>query len=1481
MAKQIVNEMATNLTLDSKSASQALKELTREVKNSSTEAKILESQYKASGDAVSASKAKYEGLQSTLEAQKTKIEALKSGLDNVNTSTKKGQDLQQYLNGELAKAERQYASYQGQLEKATQSYKYQESGLSDLNKELKHSNDMTDARVAKLEAEGKQEEASKVKLEGLKTAQENYTKQLEIQKAELNKLAETGDKSTDSYKRQELRVEQMGAKLASTTSDIKHFNNTDIKPETKGLTSVKDKLNSLNDSLEGTRSRFKSIFMGNLVANGVTNVLSSIKSHITGVIDAGIEYDKEMQNIQIGLDNFTGGNKELAGKLLENIKGVKEESGYATDTVALLTKKTYGLTQNTDGAKKLSDAFVNLGRATGMGDDKLTGLITKFSQANASGEITTGSITKLNKQLPGFSDALAKSMNVSKDKLSELASSGKLSMQDLAKAIETMSDAKPKGIENYYKTVDGFTNHFEERYKSLSGKITEGFFAQSNTMLAGLSKSLDGKEVDKSFNRIGDSANKAVNTVVKAFSSSFKGSKTNPVADMANFTADSIEKLGNWVGKHARDIKSFFQMVKDLGSAGFGTMKTTLKLVLPLLEDLGKFASKHPTTFKVIAGTIVGLNLSLKGVLGTMKLITMLKGVKQTFKAFSSGLGSLKNGIKGIGTVMKANPFILIATTVIALGVALTALYKHNKKFRDFVNGLVKGAQDFFKGIGKWFGQARKTVSRFFSKIMNFVKNDWKEILLFIVNPFAGAFALVYKHNAKFRKAVNNLVKNVVNFFKDMGKSIRNTFNSIFKNISKIYNSIKDFMGGTTHNIYKGWVNSWKAIFNFFGDTWKNIKKFGSNSINSLKGTFDDILGKIGKSFSNTWNGIKDGFKSMWEGMKQLAGDGINAVIKIPNAGIDGINGLIHDFGGPKKALDKIPKVKFSNGTGAIQELTHAVLNDGNDSPETGNKETLVHPDGKMEIVQGRNTERLLLPGTEVLNARETAMFMGMQGVKHFAGGTGFWSKLLSGAGNAVSNIAGSAWAGLKNGVDKFTKMLSYITGAVADPSGTLGKVLNLKSGGVSSVMDGVAGGAYKKVTSTAKDWWSTLWSMASESSSSGTGSKGDDYAFKNKSKDSGVDPWGYFYRECVSFVASRLKNLGVSASLFSHLGNGADWINAKVPHSKTPKAGDVAVYGAGSEFGNHVAMVTGVQGDKISGEEYNWSGDGQYHTYNGRKASGATTFLDFGRSAGAKAKEVATNNPLSKLIKKQTGGMMEWIKKFIAPINDSSTGTDSDVQSWSGDVKKALSKLGLSTSGSMVSRVLKQIQTESGGNAKAIGGNDGLADGNATGLMQVKPGTFKAYAVDGHNNIMNGYDNILAGLNYAKHRYGDSLSFLGRGHGYANGGLITRHQIAEIGEGNKPEMIIPLDGMKSSRGFELLGKTAVAMAARDGASSSTPNDSELSSQLAQSNTLLATVTQLLASILGETQKGNEPLTTNAVNAVTRTLLNKAGRLAN
>lgn len=145
-------------------------------------------------------------------------------------------------------------------------------------------------------------------------------------------------------------------------------------------------------------------------------------------------------------------------------------------------------------------------------------------------------------------------------------------------------------------------------------------------------------------------------------------------------------------------------------------------------------------------------------------------------------------------------------------------------------------------------------------------------------------------------------------------------------------------------------------------------------------------------------------------------------------------------------------------------------------------------------------------------------------------------------------------------------------------------------------------------------------------------------------------------------------------------------------------------------------------------------------------------------------------------------------------------------VERWRPYIKKALKMNGLPTTQAYVNAWMSQIQTESGGNPSAIGGNDGLADGNATGLLQTKPGTFAANAFPGHGNIMNGFDNMLAAIRYAKNRYGaNMLGVIGRGHGYENGGLINKDGFYRAGEGNKPEMVIPLT--RKTRAIELMGQ--------------------------------------------------------------------------
>ncbi|MCP6559570.1 hypothetical protein NL501_30580, partial [Klebsiella pneumoniae] len=75
----------------------------------------------------------------------------------------------------------------------------------------------------------------------------------------------------------------------------------------------------------------------------------------------------------------------------------------------------------------------------------------------------------------------------------------------------------------------------------------------------------------------------------------------------------------------------------------------------------------------------------------------------------------------------------------------------------------------------------------------------------------------------------------------------------------------------------------------------------------------------------------------------------------------------------------------------------------------------------------------------------------------------------------------------------------------------------------------------------------------------------------------------------------------------------------------------------------------------------------------------------------------------------------LSWLKKNGKGIGGKSG-------KWNGNIRQALKLAGLPTSQAYVNAWARQIQTESGGNAKAIGGTDGLADGRAMGLVQVKP---------------------------------------------------------------------------------------------------------------------------------------------------------------
>ena len=168
-------------------------------------------------------------------------------------------------------------------------------------------------------------------------------------------------------------------------------------------------------------------------------------------------------------------------------------------------------------------------------------------------------------------------------------------------------------------------------------------------------------------------------------------------------------------------------------------------------------------------------------------------------------------------------------------------------------------------------------------------------------------------------------------------------------------------------------------------------------------------------------------------------------------------------------------------------------------------------------------------------------------------------------------------------------------------------------------------------------------------------------------------------------------------------------------------------------------------------------------------------------------------------------GEMSGWAKGLYDEMGAKSLASyvaSAGVEQWRSTVMQALKMTG-QYSEANVERTLYQMQTESGGNPKAIN----LWDSNAKkgipskGLMQCIDPTFKAYAMPGFSsNIYDPLSNILASIRYAVSRYG-SLARAYQGHGYANGGIANKPSIfGEDGE----EMAIPLSKDKRKRGLGL-----------------------------------------------------------------------------
>jgi hypothetical protein len=175
-------------------------------------------------------------------------------------------------------------------------------------------------------------------------------------------------------------------------------------------------------------------------------------------------------------------------------------------------------------------------------------------------------------------------------------------------------------------------------------------------------------------------------------------------------------------------------------------------------------------------------------------------------------------------------PYLLIVAAIAALIAIIVLCIKH----WDDITAAVKKA---FSAIGDTVKKGVDAVVGFFKKVIDWIKDNWQGLLLLLVNPFAGAFKLVYDNCEGFRNAIDNFISKIKNAVKSGFEWVKN----------KIVTPIEE-----ASTKVKGIIEKIKGFFKFNWELPKlKVPKF---SISPSGWKIGDLLEGVIPKLSIKWN---------------------------------------------------------------------------------------------------------------------------------------------------------------------------------------------------------------------------------------------------------------------------------------------------------------------------------------------------------------------------------------------------------------------------------------------------------------------------------------------------------------------------------------------------------------------------------------------------------------------------------------------------
>lgn len=650
----------------------------------------------------------------------------------------------------------------------------------------------------------------------------------------------------------------------------------------------------------------------------VNDSIKSIKSTATKLLGAiGIGFS--LTKINALVEEFGAANKQIKSSVgeMENMDAVQGQVLQKANAARLAYTDMAGYVSNlakagsdifpVDDAIQFTSTVAKLMKTNGRNDSAISSMMEGFNKSFQKGIVDTETLNKMLEQAPETANVLAQSLGVAKSQLLDMASNGKMTVQQLKDAFMDASGEIDAAFQNSNMSISDGLKNIRNNWGlwltqmnstlGVTNAIARAMVKFSDTAMRVMNRvrnavvwlgdKLGG--TDKVLKLIAISAGALFiafnfDKIVKGVQAVFTGLRNMNkqallmaaafiivallVEDFINFMQGNNSLLGSLLEKAGVDVDKFraniikiwgniktiltavWQGIKNVAIPIFQTIWGVIKTVF---EAIGKIIDKIAPQFANLADQLANGNIDtdkwVKVGEAIAKIIAVIVGVVAAVKTVIAVVRTVTSVVKGVSAVISfvSSPVGLVILAIMALIAVGILLYKNWDKIKAFAIRIWTAIKDFFvnifTSIGNFFTSIWEGISTFFSSVWNGIKET-----------VSGAVSAVWE--------------TISTVFSTIWEFISGVATNIWTSITTAFTNILSGITGTIGNIKDSIVTGFTAAIDWIKALPAQAVQWGKDIIDSIVNGIKSAVSKVGEAVSGVASKIKGflGFSEPDEG---------------------------------------------------------------------------------------------------------------------------------------------------------------------------------------------------------------------------------------------------------------------------------------------------------------------------------------------------------------------------------------------------------------------------------------------------------------------------------------------------------------------------------------------------------------------------------------------------------------------------------------